>query len=71
MMEFTSGGRLIYQFVEEERLRIIQLTYEITDGVLITTQPSSPSTETTAFRLHGRRLELTYEGLTAAYVKQS
>ena len=71
-LEFRDDGQLIYVIHEGEKAQMMFLTFEVTDGVLITNQPSTPKEERTLFELTSDgKLVLHYGGGVSSYVRDS
>ncbi len=69
IMEFRDSGELIYTIIENGKEQMIFMTYEVSEGILITNQPSLPRREITDFVLIGQRLELNFNGTKSKYIK--
>ena len=67
-MEFTEGGDLFYGIDAGSKWQIMQLTYKVENGSLITDQPSSPNEERTKYNFdEDGLLIIDYEGAFAKY----
>lgn len=71
-LEFAADGNLRYIAHVEGKDQIMDLTYRVEDGMLITNQPSEPREERTPFALTPEgRLVLTYGDVRSYYVRNS
>lgn len=70
-MEFKEDGGLIYIIHSDEKDEIILMTYEISNDLLITDQPSSPNREETKFAIRSdAKLELFFGGVKSVFVRE-
>ncbi len=69
ILEFREKGELVYKIIENGKEQVIFMTYEVSNGVLLTNQPSLPQREMTDFVLSGQRLELNFNGAKSKYIK--
>lgn len=64
MLEFHGDGRLTYATIDDDRAKVINLTYKIDGNTIITDQPSAPRPERTTFQLsHDGVLTLAFGGI--------
>jgi hypothetical protein len=71
VMKFQQDGRLIYTILTRKKNQIIKLRHQIDGGVIITTQPSAPRIERTAFALSTDGvLTLAFDGVPYRFKRQ-
>lgn len=71
-MVFTAEGDLIYIIKGVQSDQVINMTYHVCEGVLITNQPSTPQEERTAFTITADgKLVLEYDGSKSKYIRVS
>ena len=68
-MTFTSNGKLIYEITENEKVSIMNMTFETSEDLIISNQPSHPRIEKTRYSISGDLLTLDYEGVISKYRK--
>ena len=69
-LEFDSDGSLTYTIHAENKDQKMFLSYQVEKGMLITTQPSAPREERTAYSIDREgKLTLLFEGRRAVYVR--
>jgi hypothetical protein len=69
---FTAEGDLIYIIKGERADQVINMTYQVCDGVLITNQPSAQQEERTPFTITAEgKLVLEYGGSKSRYIRVS
>jgi hypothetical protein len=69
-LTFTDDGRLVYSIWNDGRAQAMLLTYYVSDGMIVTDQPSLPRKESTAVELTADgKLVLRYEDHSATYVR--
>ena len=69
-LEFDSDGSLTYTIHAENTDQKMFLSCRVETGMLITTQPSAPREERTAYSIDGEgKLTLLFEGRRAVYVR--
>ncbi|MCI1267235.1 MAG: hypothetical protein LKG19_11735 [Saprospiraceae bacterium] len=68
-MTFTSNGKLIYEISENDKVSIINMTYELSGDIILTNQPSHPRTEKTRYDITDNILTLDFNGEISKYKK--
>jgi hypothetical protein len=68
-MTFTENGKLIYEIYENDKVSIINMTYEVKEDIIITDQPSHPRIEKTRYEINGNILSLDFNGEILKYKK--
>ena len=72
-LEFRPDGQLLYTVHEDDADRTAVLRYRLEDGWLLTDQVSAPRVERTwvKFTADGGALVLTYDGVSAHYIRRN
>ena len=68
-MTFTPNGKLSYEINENEKVSIINMTYELSGDIILTNQPSHPRIERTRYNITDNILTLDYNGEISKYKK--
>src|SRR5262245_61055500 len=70
-LDFDLDGVLLYTIREGEKLQIINMTYTVEDGIIVTNQPSAPSFERTKFTISPNGiLTLYFDGMTSRFKRE-
>ena len=66
---FSTDGSLVYKIDSEASDSIIQMTWRVEDGSLITDQPSEPREERSAYNVTDDVLTLNFGGIESRWLK--